>query len=114
MAELAANSGAEILLTYLNPNLGFTGASYRAANWTLLAYECGTRYQYIDSQYVTDRDLIGKYGTDNPMRLSQTLGTRLQVVHYGLAPLKIFAYYTDPKDRSRFADLSPRAIRRLV
>ncbi len=36
-------SDAGMLLTYLNPNLGFTGASYRAANWRLVGYEVGTR-----------------------------------------------------------------------
>ncbi len=48
---------ARMLLTYLNPNMGFTGASYRAANWALAGFETGTRYAYLDARYITDRQL---------------------------------------------------------
>jgi len=44
-----------MLLTYVNPNLGFTGASYKAANWLPLGCETGTRYAYLDKRYITDR-----------------------------------------------------------
>lgn len=50
----------EYLLTYVNPNLGFTGASYRADNWTLLGSEKGIVYKYLDNDYVTDRALQKK------------------------------------------------------
>ncbi len=45
------------LVTYCNPNLGFTGASYEADNWQILGYEDGTRYTYVHDNYVTDRRL---------------------------------------------------------
>lgn len=44
-----------MLLTYVNPNLGFTGASYKAANWLPFGCETGTRYAYLDMKYITDR-----------------------------------------------------------
>jgi hypothetical protein len=60
MARLARQLRARgraprLLLTYRNPNVGFTGASYRAGNWILWARERGTRYSYLDRQYITDR-----------------------------------------------------------
>lgn len=53
--QLVANDGVRMLITYVNPNLGFTGASYRAANWLPLGIETGTRYAYLRERYITDR-----------------------------------------------------------
>ncbi len=50
-----AAPGIRALVTYLNPNLGFTGASYRADNWVLLGEEQNTRYLYHHGNYITDR-----------------------------------------------------------
>src|SRR5580700_7081618 len=44
------------LLTYLNPNLGFTGVSYGASNWTHFV-EVPARYAYLAGNYVTYRNL---------------------------------------------------------
>jgi hypothetical protein len=44
-----------MLVTYVNPNMGFSGASYKAANWLPLGIEKGTRYSYLDGRYITDR-----------------------------------------------------------
>ena len=38
-SHLAVHEDVRILLTYLNPSMGFTGASYRAANLTIAEYE---------------------------------------------------------------------------
>jgi hypothetical protein len=46
-----------LLITYLNPNLGFTGASYKASNWHVIGIELGNRYAYLDGRYITDRRL---------------------------------------------------------
>ena len=56
--QLVAHDGVHMLITYVNPNLGFTGASYRAANWLPLGIETGTRYAYLSGRYVTDRRLV--------------------------------------------------------
>ncbi len=82
-----------LLLTYLNPNLGFTGASYRASNWILLAYESGTRYCYLDGTYITDRELCRKFGTSDKNVLAQRLGRRFDVSTGFLKPLELYAYF---------------------
>ncbi|OYV81726.1 MAG: hypothetical protein B7Z73_17740 [Planctomycetia bacterium 21-64-5] len=50
------------LITYCNPNLGFTGASYEADNWRLFGYEHCTRYAYMHGNYVTDRRIAELFG----------------------------------------------------
>jgi len=47
---------AQVLLTYVNPNIGFTGLSYRADNWSLLGWE-PTQYSYVEGSYITEREL---------------------------------------------------------
>jgi hypothetical protein len=45
------------MFTYVNPNLGFRAASYRAANWR----QDGTQavvYRYIEGNYVTARESL--------------------------------------------------------
>src|SRR5207253_687620 len=48
--------GVTDLLTYVNPNMGFTGTSYYAANWALAA-EAPHKYYYLDDRYITLREL---------------------------------------------------------
>lgn len=60
LARIGRSSGLandRLLVTYLNPNLGFTGASLKAANWQQIGTEVGTRYAYLDGRYITDRRL---------------------------------------------------------
>jgi hypothetical protein len=79
-----------LLLTYLNPNLGFDGASYRAANWMLFGHEAGTRYGYLDDNYITDREISGLPAAD-----------RRRVVYslMPLAPLVLFGRRVRRRDR---------------
>lgn len=79
-----------LLLTYVNPNLGFDGASYRAANWSLFAHEVGTRYGYLDGDYVTDREIE---------RLPELDQGRVVYSVMPLAPLRIFARLVRRRDR---------------
>jgi hypothetical protein len=85
----------KMVLTYVNPNLGFTGASYKAANWVVFGRELGTRYAYLDNQYVTDRNLASSFGTSDPRFLRKYLGTRFEVSTIGLNPLLLYAYFSD-------------------
>ncbi|HYI23160.1 MAG TPA: hypothetical protein VEX62_11035 [Candidatus Limnocylindrales bacterium] len=80
-----------LLITYLNPNLGFTGASYRASNWHLIGEENGTRYAYVDGVYATDRQLIRRWQTADPTRLAEILGPRFSVSAAVLLPLQLYA-----------------------
>lgn len=85
------SEGAQMLLTYVNPNLGFTGASYRASGWKVLGAEPGTTYQYVDSRYMTDRALVAKFGTCDYRRLAHCLGQRYARSQMALAPLLVFS-----------------------
>jgi hypothetical protein len=87
-----AQQEIRLLLTYLNPNLGFDGASYRAANWSLYGYEAGTRYGYLDDDYITDREIARLPAAD-----------RRRVVYslMPLAPLMLFGRLLRRRDRRR-------------
>jgi hypothetical protein len=89
------------LVTYLNPNLGFDGASYRAANWFLFAHETGTRYAYLDGDYLTDRAVD---------RLPEADRRRVAYSAMPLAPLRIYARFLSRRDRRQkvIASVLPR------
>lgn len=78
------------LVTYVNPNMAFTGASYKASGWTLLGTEAGTKYRYLDHRYITDRRLKSRFGTCDDAVLAQTLGHRFSTSTMPLQPLLIF------------------------
>ena len=80
-----------LLITYVNPNVGFTGASYRAANWVLWAREVGTRYAYFDGRYTTDRELARTFGTSDPAALREIVGDRIAFSRMTLQPLNLYA-----------------------
>jgi hypothetical protein len=81
-----------LLLTYLDPNLGFTGASYRAASWWLFAEEAKERYLYLDSSYVTDREMLRAWGTNDFDHLRSMLGPRIERSKHTLAPLQVLGH----------------------
>jgi len=70
------------LLTYLNPNLGFNGASYLAANW-LPFTEMPVRYFYLKNNYITYRSLLS---------LPADLKTQVVTSVYKLDPLRMLWY----------------------
>lgn len=84
-----------LLLTYLNPNVGFTGASYRASNWVRWACETDTRYAYLDGRYVTDRELHRRFGSAEPSVLTSRIGDRIAFSSMTMAPLDLYAYPID-------------------
>jgi len=70
------------LFTYVNPNLGFTGVSYRAANWKEIG-EKSISYRYIDSNYASARQcVLSEEGQQCLIKRST----------YRLLPLKIWSY----------------------
>lgn len=85
-----------LLLTYLNPGLGFDGASYKAANWRLFGREHGTRYAYLDGSYVTDRELTRRFGTSEVTALQLHLADRISFSRMTLEPLQLFAFGLRP------------------
>jgi hypothetical protein len=82
--------GVTELVTYVNPNLGFTGTSYRASGWRHLGDEPGTQYHYLDTRYVTDRALAAAFGRHPDTVYRQLLGDRFAVSVMVLAPLLVF------------------------
>ena len=56
---------AELLVTVVDPNLGFTGSSYRASNWQQWMTVKARPYLYEYDRYVTPRQLRERYDTAN-------------------------------------------------
>lgn len=92
----------KMLITYVNTNLGFTGASYRASNWVLFGREWGTRYMYLDGTYITERELVRHFGTYNIIDLRNRLGSRLEYTTVELDPLLLFTYFLEKKLRTKY------------
>jgi hypothetical protein len=82
--------GVTDFVTYVNPNMGFTGISYRASGWQLLGDEPGTRYRYLDGRYTTDRRLASLFGERDDLSYSRLLGRRFAISTSPLAPLRVF------------------------
>ena len=82
--------GETDLVTYVNPNMGFHGSSYRASGWQLLGIESGTKYRYIDGRYVTDRALAARFGLPSDDAYQRLLGERFAVSVMPLEPLLVF------------------------
>jgi hypothetical protein len=59
----------DVLVTTVDPNLGFTGCSYRAANWQEWITMKARPYFYEDCQYVSPRQLRERYGTSSLIEL---------------------------------------------
>lgn len=89
----------KMLLTYLNPNLGFTGTVYKATNWIFLGREKNLRYLYLNSNYITERCLRKLYGTPNFYKLRKFLGNRISTSIQPLLPLELYIYFVDSELR---------------
>ena len=96
----AMNRNVKMLLTYLNPNMGFNGASYKAANWMEVGLETGTRYAYLRGDYITDRRLS-----------SLPLWERhlVQFSQMRLLPLQVLGRFLD-RDLARVAAQMPKFV----
>lgn len=82
--------GVTDLVTYVNPNMGFTGSSYRASSWQLLGIETGTKYRYVDGRYTTDRELAARFSRHDDEAYQRLLGRRFAVSAMPLEPLLVF------------------------
>jgi hypothetical protein len=91
-----------LLLTYVNPNFGFTGVSYRASNWIRIGEEHGTHYYYVDDVYITDRELARTAGSLNPAVLYKRFGARLSR-RDDLKPLQVYAYPLESRLRKQLS-----------
>jgi hypothetical protein len=98
----------KLLLTYCNPNLGFSGSLYKATNWIMFGQELKRRYLYLDGLYVTDRQMINLYGTADIQKLSVQLGPRISISRTLMEPLAIYAYALDKKIKASCLSGTPR------
>jgi hypothetical protein len=57
--------GVQLLTTAVDPNLGFTGSSYRAANWQQWMSIEARPYLYVDGVYASPRQLRARFGGAN-------------------------------------------------
>jgi len=92
-----------MLLTYLNPNMGFTGASYRSANWQLVGLETGTRYAYLDRRYITDREMA---------LLPRATQRRVEFSRMSLLPLEIYGRLLERSPRHNLESRRPFTVAR--
>jgi hypothetical protein len=68
----------ELLVTAVDPNLGFTGVSYRAANWRQWMTVRARPYLYEKGHYVSPRQLREHYGTASLVDLQAKYPGRFQ------------------------------------
>jgi hypothetical protein len=69
---------ADLLVTAVDPNLGFTGGSYRAANWQQWMSVQARPYLYEYGRYVTPRQLRERFGTSSLVQLQAKYPGRFQ------------------------------------
>jgi hypothetical protein len=62
----------ELLTTAVDPNLGFNGSSYRAANWQQWMSVEARPYLYVDGVYSSPRQLRVRYGGANLAELRRS------------------------------------------
>ena len=82
--------GVKLLATAVDPNLGFSGASYRAANWEGWMTVQPRPYLYVNRRYASPRQLRGLYGTANPAELQERFGHRFEQSRAKLLDSSIF------------------------
>ena len=70
---------ANLLVTAVDSNLGFTGGSYRAANWQQWMSVQARPYLYEYGRYVTPRQLRDRLGTSNLVELQAKYPGRFQL-----------------------------------
>jgi hypothetical protein len=68
------------LFTYINPNLGFNAASWRACNWQRIGHK-SLRYRYLNGNYLSAREHT---------MLVPELSRRVEFARYRLQPLEIW------------------------
>jgi hypothetical protein len=68
----------DLLVTAIDPNLGFTGSSYRAANWQEWMTVKARPYLYDNDRYVSPRELRERYGTGSLTELQAKYPDRFE------------------------------------
>ncbi len=82
----------DTLVTYNNPNLGFSGTIYRATNWVLAGAELKRADMLLDGAYVSLRELRSRFGSFCFNDLRKLLGAKLEALPTPTQPLQIYLY----------------------
>jgi len=86
-ARDARHRGVDYIVTYVNPFLGFNGASFRGANFAPIGSD-QIGLEYLDDEYVTERRLDTKFGPDTAAR-RRLLDGRLTRAEMPIPPLTV-------------------------
>jgi hypothetical protein len=81
---------ADLFVTAVDPNLGFTGGSYRAANWQQWMSVQARPYIYEFGRYVTPRQLRTRFGTSSLVELQAKYPGRFQLSRVRLLDSMIY------------------------
>jgi hypothetical protein len=85
-----SESTAELLTTVVDQNLGFTGASYRAANWQYWMSVRPRPYLYVDGVAISPRQLRIRYGTQSLAEVRARYGVLAEQSRAELADSMIY------------------------
>jgi hypothetical protein len=83
-------SAADLLITAVDPNLGFTGCSYRAANWQQWMTVRARPYLYDYGRYISLRQLREGFGTSSLLELEAKYPRRFEQSRVRLLDTMIF------------------------
>ncbi|WP_433022550.1 hypothetical protein [Kribbella sp. CA-294648] len=83
-------SDVQLLTTAVDPNLGFTGSSYLAANWQRWMTIKARPYMYYRNRYVSPRQLRAQFDTTNVAELGAMHGGEFQQSRARLLDSMIF------------------------
>jgi hypothetical protein len=92
-------STADLLVTAVDPNLGFTGSSYRAANWQQWMTIRARPYFYERGRYVSPRQLREQFGSSNLIQLHARHPGRFQQSRARLLDSIIFCSSVNEKTK---------------
>jgi hypothetical protein len=109
-ARFRREGRADLLVTAVDPNVGFTGCSYRAANWQHWMSVKARPYLYFDGQYISPRQLRERFGTSNITELQARYPRRLELSRVPLLDSMIFC--CSVKGETRVVPIEERYRRR--
>jgi hypothetical protein len=87
----------DLLVTAVDPNLGFTGSSYRASNWQQWMSVQARPYLYEDGRYVSPRQLRERFGTSNISALQANFPGKFHQSKVRLLDSMIFCFRVNGK-----------------
>jgi len=80
----------DIFTSYLDSNVGFGGSTYKALGARVISIEKKSSYLYYKGRYISDREAISRFGTNDPHKLSNV--KYLEKSQYELKPLLLYAW----------------------